>query len=152
MIYSHHRGHPIEFTHKKWRYSDDKTPIQNHERPCTRCGRMPTPEGYDACLGHLKGVTSACCGHGIHEKTIIYSFAKKTKWWLNQPGIKDWVYDRDKEWIKTKNNGHYFHYHRQKSGRTILKEMGETSKLKIFWYNIILFIRYLDRATERSTH
>lgn len=28
---------------------------------------MPTKEGYDACLGYIKGAKSACCGHGIEE-------------------------------------------------------------------------------------
>lgn len=33
--------------------------------PCAHCGRAPTPEGHDACLGALPGVTAACCGHGV---------------------------------------------------------------------------------------
>ncbi len=36
-------------------------------RECLRCGRMPTKDGYDACLGQLPGVTSACCGHGVEQ-------------------------------------------------------------------------------------
>lgn len=40
--------------------------------PCVRCGRSPTPEGHDACLGYLPGVESACCGHGITEGRIAY--------------------------------------------------------------------------------
>lgn len=32
---------------------------------CPHCGRPPTPEGHDACLGTLKGVAYACCGHGV---------------------------------------------------------------------------------------
>jgi hypothetical protein len=28
---------------------------------------MPTSEGYDACLGFIPGVESACCGHGVEE-------------------------------------------------------------------------------------
>lgn len=40
------------------------------DRPCIRCGNPPTPEGYDACLGHLEGVKSACCGHGVSEPVI----------------------------------------------------------------------------------
>ena len=35
------------------------------ERPCPRCGEMPTEEGHDACLGTLPGVVNACCGHGV---------------------------------------------------------------------------------------
>ena len=32
---------------------------------CPHCGNPPTPEGHDACLGTLKGVEYACCGHGV---------------------------------------------------------------------------------------
>lgn len=71
-ITSHQRGHEIEYIpeEKRWIYSDTKTPADD-SRPCIKCGRRPTKEGYDACLGHLKGVTSACCGHGIDEKIIV---------------------------------------------------------------------------------
>lgn len=32
---------------------------------CGNCGLKRTPEGYDGCIGHLKGgVMNACCGHG----------------------------------------------------------------------------------------
>ena len=33
---------------------------------------MPTKEGYDACLGHVKGAKSACCGHGVEESYVMY--------------------------------------------------------------------------------
>ena len=33
---------------------------------CPHCKRPPTKEGHDACLGTLKGVKYACCGHGGH--------------------------------------------------------------------------------------
>ena len=72
MVTGNNKGNPIEYVNDIWIYSDDKTPLEGHERPCTRCGRMPTPEGYDACLGHIEGVTSACCGHGITTKILIY--------------------------------------------------------------------------------
>ena len=39
-------------------------------RPCKHCGKSPTPEGYDACLGYIKGAESACCGHGITEPFV----------------------------------------------------------------------------------
>ena len=66
MITSHQRGHLIEYDGKKWVYFDDKTSI-HIERPCIRCGKMPTIEGYDWCLGHVDDVTSACCGHGVGQ-------------------------------------------------------------------------------------
>ncbi len=41
---------------------------------------MPTPEGYDACLGKLPDVVYACCGHGITEKAYrIYKGVDKMK-------------------------------------------------------------------------
>jgi hypothetical protein len=36
-----------------------------------KCGKMPTPEGYDACLGYIDGVISACCGHGVEKQILI---------------------------------------------------------------------------------
>ena len=38
---------------------------------CQNCGKPPTPEGYDACIGHLKGVKYACCGHGKKIRKYI---------------------------------------------------------------------------------
>jgi hypothetical protein len=68
MATSYTRGHKIfyDFDNKIWRYSDDNSPC-NYERPCKKCSKMPTPEGYDACLGYLEGIKSACCGHGVEE-------------------------------------------------------------------------------------
>ncbi|HVM30743.1 MAG TPA: hypothetical protein VM305_08275 [Candidatus Limnocylindrales bacterium] len=59
------RGHPIAWDGEQWRM-EDGSPAE--DRACPKCGQMPTPEGYDACLGHLEGVTSACCGHGVEDK------------------------------------------------------------------------------------
>ena len=67
---SHLRGNPIEYDNKRWVYSDDKSPI-SVQHPCTRCGEMPTKEGYDACLGHIEGAESACCGHGVVAPILI---------------------------------------------------------------------------------
>jgi hypothetical protein len=41
-------------------------------RPCPKCKKMPTEEGYDACLGRIEGTKNACCGHGIQEGFIMY--------------------------------------------------------------------------------
>lgn len=65
------RGHRIEHDGDKWVYSDNKKPIDSETRACKRCGRMPTPEGYDACLGFIPGVSSACCGHGVEEPYCV---------------------------------------------------------------------------------
>ena len=65
------RGHLViyDLDKKKWLYDDTKKP-PTMERPCKRCGKSPTPEGHDACLGILPGVKFACCGHGV---TRIYT-------------------------------------------------------------------------------
>jgi hypothetical protein len=70
MITSYSRGHKIYYDGIKWRFVDNNE-IDNSVRECRRCGRKPTKDGYDACIGHIKNVTSACCGHGVEEKYII---------------------------------------------------------------------------------
>ena len=69
MITSHSRGHLIYFDGENWRYKDNKE-INEDKRPCKKCGRMPTIEGYDACLGNIDGAVSACCGHGVENAYI----------------------------------------------------------------------------------
>lgn len=71
MITGNTRGHDIYFKDNQWFWTDSNESI-TIERPCKRCGKMPTKEGYDACLGFIKDVTSACCGHGITEKILIF--------------------------------------------------------------------------------
>ena len=68
--YAHVRGHRIIYENGKWIYADTKESIKIN-RACTKCGQMPTSEGHDACLGHIEGIVSACCGHGIEEAIII---------------------------------------------------------------------------------
>ena len=70
MVYSYSRGHRIYYKKGKWRYADNNQEL-DISRPCKRCGRAPTPEGYDACLGEVKGRTSVCCGHGIKGQEIL---------------------------------------------------------------------------------
>ena len=64
MVISDSRGHIIYYDGKDWRYLDTNE-IDDGKRACKRCGCFPTVEGYDACLGHIEGVSSACCGHGV---------------------------------------------------------------------------------------
>jgi len=68
-VYSHQRGHKIIYN-GNWIYADTYQLI-NIERPCIRCGKMPTKEGYDACLGYIPDAISACCGHGIGKEILI---------------------------------------------------------------------------------
>ena len=71
MARSYSRGHEIYFDKSDgiWRYSDNNEPV-NETRTCKQCGKPPTKEGYDACLGYIPGAKAACCGHGI-EKTYV---------------------------------------------------------------------------------
>jgi len=80
MITSYSRGHKIYYDNGIWRYSDDNSiAVENKitcERPCARCEKLPTIEGYDACLGHVEGAIHACCGHGVEEGYIVYGEAE----------------------------------------------------------------------------
>lgn len=67
---SNRRGHEIIWRDGFWQYSDIDE-IANYDRPCTRCGKMPLPHGYDACLGYIAGVKHACCGHGVENPFFI---------------------------------------------------------------------------------
>ena len=40
--------------------------------PCVKCGKLPSKENHDACLGTLPGVIDACCGHGVTEAYINF--------------------------------------------------------------------------------
>lgn len=41
--------------------------------PCGACGRCPTAEGHDGCLGTLPSVEYACCGHGTDNSYILFA-------------------------------------------------------------------------------
>lgn len=66
---SHSRGWSIEHDGDKWVYCDTKNPcfVESDTRPCKRCGEKPTAEGHDACIGHVDGAASVCCGHGVMQ-------------------------------------------------------------------------------------
>jgi hypothetical protein len=70
VITSYSRGHKIVFVDSNWVYEDNGNIVSN-ERPCARCNQPPTKEGYDACLGHIDGLTSACCGHGTEDSYFV---------------------------------------------------------------------------------
>lgn len=73
MTHSKLRGHDIEYINNQWVYSDTKEPtkFKYKERPCGNCGKPYTQEGHDACLGILKGVMNACCGHGDTDSAYV---------------------------------------------------------------------------------
>lgn len=73
----HRRGHEIvAFTDKQWRWARSGRWIKYgsgpDDPPCNLCGREPTSEGYDACLGEVEGAISACCGHGYTDGHVTY--------------------------------------------------------------------------------
>lgn len=70
IITSHSRGNKIYFDGKVWRYENGK--VDDDSKPCTRCKELPTKEGFDACIGHIEGAKSACCGHGVEKPYVVY--------------------------------------------------------------------------------
>ena len=67
------RGHTIEMEAGRWVYADTRQPTADHykTRPCGKCGLRFTRDGHDACLGALRGVSNACCGHGNTEMAYV---------------------------------------------------------------------------------
>ena len=64
------RGNLVECVDgTNWRYADGE-PFDD-SRPCLYCGRMPTAEGCDACIGHIPGAIAACCGHGDPSRSYV---------------------------------------------------------------------------------
>jgi hypothetical protein len=69
------RGHAIETDEAgDWRYSDNGQLVSDDpSRDCHRCGKPPTAEGHDACLGTITGAMNACCGHG-HDRDAYVQY------------------------------------------------------------------------------
>lgn len=38
---------------------------------CGYCKKSRTKDGHDGCIGELRGVKNACCGHGDHESAYV---------------------------------------------------------------------------------
>ncbi len=70
------RGHEIHKEGGEWLFSDTAEPVAQawKSRPCGHCRLPNTPEGHDGCIGHLPGVTNACCGHGEGGSAYIQFF------------------------------------------------------------------------------
>lgn len=77
MILSYSRGRLVTYKRGVWRYEDGVPVDDDPDRPCPRCGRPPTPEGHDACLGTIPGCVSACCGHGVSESILMMRVEEK---------------------------------------------------------------------------
>ncbi len=69
-VHAYFRGHAAHCHRGQWYYDDNGQPV-NDDRPCPRCGKSPTPEGYDACRGYIPGAYSACCGHGKERGYVV---------------------------------------------------------------------------------
>jgi len=78
-IHSLDRGHSITPDDSGGWIYEDTGEICNHDRPCKRCGKPPTVEGYDACLRYLPGIQYACCGHGVTKPVRIYKKWKEIR-------------------------------------------------------------------------
>lgn len=65
------RGHPIELKNGEWFYKDNETPTVGNERSCGSCGKGNTKEGHDGCLGTIRGLMNACCGHGHKNEAYV---------------------------------------------------------------------------------
>jgi len=66
-----------------WHFADtgelhDDESIQG-QRPCIRCSRWATEEGYDACMGFIEGAKSVCCGHGVSKGLILWDSGEETE-------------------------------------------------------------------------
>lgn len=71
MVTGYSRGNLIYYKNNQWYYTEDDT-ICDDSKPCKKCGKHPTKEGYDACLGYIESAKHACCGHGVEKPYIIY--------------------------------------------------------------------------------
>lgn len=85
-VFAYKRGHEITTVGSTvddtdWRWADTGEPIQNDERPCTRCGCLPTLDGHDACLGDIPEAIAACCGHGVGKAYVLYPYE-----WYDEEG------------------------------------------------------------------
>lgn len=65
------QGHEIIRQDDEWVYADTGESI-GIPRACKFCKCFPTPEGHDACLGHIPGAVHACCGHGVEPGWVIH--------------------------------------------------------------------------------
>ena len=76
--YSYWRGHRMVWDGRHWVFADNgKLPGDAEGNAihslCPRCGKPPTPEGYDACLGRIPGAVAACCGHGVEPGYVMFA-------------------------------------------------------------------------------
>lgn len=118
---SKYRGHNIELVKGEWIYSDTKESVKDFHlvRTCGNCNAPYTSEGHDGCLGTLKGVMNACCGHDSEEEAyvqfldgfcirgrdakIILNILKKNNQSKIEEAMEEVLEDRAKAWEKLAN-------------------------------------------------
>ena len=69
-----YRGHKIKINRDgHWIFSDTNNlvSLDKNNRSCGHCYKNDTAEGHDGCLGTLKGLMNACCGHGQDDDAYI---------------------------------------------------------------------------------
>jgi hypothetical protein len=72
MNKSEYRGRKIELRKKEWFYSGTDILVSNDIFcRCGHCGLDSTKEDHDGCIGELKNVINACCGHGISNDAYV---------------------------------------------------------------------------------
>ncbi len=69
---AYYRGHKIQLRKGIWYFHDTNINIESFKNIyCGYCGRHQTKNGHDGCIGILKNVMNACCGHGIDDEAYI---------------------------------------------------------------------------------
>lgn len=79
-VNSHYRGHVItHYSGGEWVYADAQVPVsEDPSRPCGYCKKACTRDGHDGCLGELRGVMNACCGHGDPSQAYVQYLGGET--------------------------------------------------------------------------
>ena len=85
LLISFVRGHETYWNEKddSWHYRDNNeiVPLEYKDnRPCIKCQKPPTKEGYDPCMGLVPDAVAACCGHGIDEGYVMKKDGTITHW------------------------------------------------------------------------
>lgn len=83
-VKSFYRGQPIVYdeNRRKWVFEEKDTFLNDEIDKCktvrcVKCNEYMKSNEPDQCLGHLKGVINACCGHGKQRGYIIFENGKK---------------------------------------------------------------------------
>jgi len=73
-IMNNYRGNKIKIKGGVFVYSDTKESVELFkDKNCGKCKQPRTKEGHDGCLGTLKYVMNAYCGHGKTNEAYVQS-------------------------------------------------------------------------------